>query len=133
MAFAHLHLHTEYSLLDGANRIGPLLDRVKELGMDACAITDHGVMYGVVDFYTEAKKRGIHPVIGCEVYVCENMDDTTSAASGMRAMNHLISAVRERRTGYQNLTQLVSEGWIARLLLSSPRGYGDAAKIPARA
>ena len=62
MAFAHLHLHTEYSLLDGANRIGPLLDRVKELGMDACAITDHGVMYGVVDFYTEAKKRGIHPV-----------------------------------------------------------------------
>ena len=60
MAFAHLHLHTEYSLLDGANRIGPLLDRVKELGMDACAITDHGVMYGVVDFYTEAKKRGIH-------------------------------------------------------------------------
>ena len=62
MAFAHLHLHTEYSLLDGSNRIGPLLDRVKELGMDACAITDHGVMYGVVDFYTEAKKRGIHPV-----------------------------------------------------------------------
>ena len=62
MAFAHLHLHTEYSLLDGANRIGPLLDRVKELGMDACAITDHGAMYGVVDFYTEAKKRGIHPV-----------------------------------------------------------------------
>ena len=58
MAFAHLHLHTEYSLLDGANRIGPLLDRVKELGMDACAITDHGAMYGVVDFYTEAKKRG---------------------------------------------------------------------------
>ena len=55
MAFAHLHLHTEYSLLDGANRIGPLLDRIKELGMDACAITDHGVMYGVVDFYTEAK------------------------------------------------------------------------------
>ena len=83
MAFAHLHLHTEYSLLDGANRIGPLLDRVKELGMDACAITDHGAMYGVVDFYTEAKKRGIHPVIGCEIYVCENMDDR-SAANGMR-------------------------------------------------
>ena len=56
MAFAHLHLHTEYSLLDGANRIAPLLDRVKELGMDACAITDHGAMYGVIDFYTEAKK-----------------------------------------------------------------------------
>ena len=68
--FAHLHLHTEYSLLDGANRIGPLLDYVKELGMEHCAITDHGAMYGVVDFYEQAKKRGIHPVIGCEVYVC---------------------------------------------------------------
>ena len=60
MAFAHLHLHTEYSLLDGANRIGPLLDRVKALGMDACAITDHGAMYGVIDFYNEAKKRQFH-------------------------------------------------------------------------
>ena len=68
MAFAHLHLHTEYSLLDGANRIGPLLDRVKELGMDACAITDHGVMYGVIDFYRAAKAAGVKPIIGCEVY-----------------------------------------------------------------
>lgn len=109
MAFAHLHLHTEYSLLDGANRIGPLLDRIKELGMDACAITDHGAMYGVVDFYTEAKKRGIHPVIGCEIYVCDNMDDR-SAANGMRAMNHLI-LLCETQEGYQNLTKLVSEGW----------------------
>ena len=65
--FAHLHMHTEYSLLDGANRIGDLLDRVQALGMDACAITDHGVMYGVVDFYQQALRRGIHPVIGCEV------------------------------------------------------------------
>ena len=63
MAFAHLHLHTEYSLLDGANRISPLLDRVKELGMTACAVTDHGAMYGVIDFYTEAKKRGIDSVM----------------------------------------------------------------------
>ncbi|MDY3832281.1 MAG: PHP domain-containing protein, partial [Candidatus Ventricola sp.] len=69
MAFAHLHLHTEYSLLDGANRIGPLLDRVKELGMDACAITDHGVMYGVIDFYRACKAEGVKPIIGCEVYV----------------------------------------------------------------
>ena len=68
--FAHLHLHTEYSLLDGACRIKPLIERVKALGMDACAITDHGVMYGVVDFYRAAKEAGIHPVIGCEVYVC---------------------------------------------------------------
>ena len=67
--FAHLHLHTEYSLLDGACRIEPLLDKVQRLGMDSCAITDHGVMYGVVDFYKAARQRGIHPVIGCEVYV----------------------------------------------------------------
>ena len=109
MAFAHLHLHTEYSLLDGANRIGPLLDRVKALGMDACAITDHGAMYGVIDFYTEAKKRGIHPVIGCEIYTCQNMDDR-SAASGMRSTNHLI-LLCENEEGYRNLTKLVSEGW----------------------
>ena len=109
MAFAHLHLHTVYSLLDGANRIGPLMDRVKELGMDSCAITDHGAMYGVVDFYTEAKKRGIHPVIGCEVYTCDNMDDH-SPATGMRGINHLI-LLCETQEGYRNLTHLVSEGW----------------------
>ena len=109
MAFAHLHLHTEYSLLDGANRIGPLLDRVKELGMDACAITDHGVMYGVIDFYTEAKKRGIHPVIGCEVYVCDNMDEH-NAQLGMRGTSHLI-LLCETQEGYRNLTHLVSEAW----------------------
>ncbi|MCI6374342.1 MAG: DNA polymerase III subunit alpha, partial [Clostridiales bacterium] len=109
MAFAHLHLHTEYSLLDGANRIGPLLDRVKELGMDACAVTDHGAMYGVVDFYTEAKKRGIHPVIGCEVYTCDNMDEH-GASVGMRSYNHLI-LLCETQEGYRNLTHLVSESW----------------------
>ena len=109
MAFAHLHLHTEYSLLDGANRIGSLLDRVKELGMDACAITDHGAMYGVIDFYTEAKKRGIHPVIGCEIYTCDNMDDR-SLQNGLRATNHLI-LLCETQEGYRNLTKLVSEGW----------------------
>ena len=109
MSFAHLHVHTEYSLLDGACRIRDLPKLVKSMGQTACAITDHGVMYGVVDFYTEAKKRGIHPVIGCEVYVCENMDDR-SAANGMRAMNHLI-LLCETQEGYQNLTKLVSEGW----------------------
>ena len=67
MAFTHLHVHTEYSLLDGSNKIKELISRVKELGMDSVAITDHGVMYGAVDFYKEAKKNGIHPVIGCEV------------------------------------------------------------------
>ena len=107
MAFVHLHNHTEYSLLDGANRIGPLLDRIKELGMDACAITDHGVMYGVVDFYQEAQKRGIHPVIGCEVYTCENMEDKRP---GAREYNHLI-LLCENQTGYQNLIKLVSAGF----------------------
>ena len=69
MDFTHLHVHTEYSLLDGSNKIKELVARVKELGMDSVAITDHGVMFGVIDFYKEAKKQGIHPVIGCEVYV----------------------------------------------------------------
>ena len=105
--FTHLHVHTEYSLLDGAARITRLLDRVKELGMDSCAITDHGVMYGVVDFYREAKKRGIHPVIGCEVYVCPNHLDKTSAA---REYNHLILLCKNQ-TGYQNLIKLVSRGF----------------------
>ena len=76
--FAHLHLHTEYSLLDGACRIKPLVARLKELGMTSCAITDHGVMYGVVDFYRAAKEAGIHPVIGCEAYVCPDMDNKIS-------------------------------------------------------
>ncbi len=105
--FAHLHLHTEYSLLDGASRIGPLLDHVKELGMEHCAITDHGVMYGVVDFYQQAKERGIHPVIGCEVYICSDMDEKLS---GTREYSHLI-LLCENQTGYQNLIYLVSQGF----------------------
>lgn len=72
MDFTHLHVHTEYSLLDGSNKIKELVARVKELGMDSVAITDHGVMFGVIDFYKEAKKQGIHPVIGCEVYVARD-------------------------------------------------------------
>ena len=105
--FCHLHVHTEYSLLDGANRIKDLIARVKSLGMTSCAITDHGVMYGVVDFYKEAKKEGIHPVIGCEVYVCRDMDAKTDAG---REMSHLI-LLCENQTGYQNLIKLVSEGF----------------------
>ena len=106
--FAHLHLHTEYSLLDGACRIKPLMARLKELGMQSCAVTDHGVMYGVVDFYRAAKEAGIHPVIGCEVYVCPDMDNKTSAA---RDYSHLI-LLCENDVGYRNLTRLVSEGVI---------------------
>lgn len=72
MSFAHLHVHTEYSLLDGSNKIKEYVSRVKELGMNSAAITDHGVMYGVIDFYREARKQGIKPILGCEVYVAPN-------------------------------------------------------------
>ena len=106
--FAHLHLHTEYSLLDGACRIKPLMERLKALGMTSCAVTDHGVMYGVVDFYRAAKEAGIHPVIGCEVYVCPDMDNKTSTT---RDYSHLI-LLCENQKGYENLSRLVSEGFI---------------------
>ena len=106
--FTHLHLHTEYSLLDGACRIKPLMERLKALGMTSCAVTDHGVMYGVVDFYRACKENGIHPVIGCEVYVCPDMDDKTSLS---RDYSHLI-LLCENQTGYQNLVKLVSEGFV---------------------
>ncbi len=104
MAFAHLHLHTEYSLLDGACRIATLPDRLKAAGMDACAVTDHGVMYGAVDFYRACKKAGIHPVIGCEMYVCPDMDNKTSQT---RNLSHLI-LLCENETGYRNLMLLDS-------------------------
>ena len=72
MAFTHLHLHTEYSLLDGACQIPKLVQRIKALGMDSCAITDHGVMYGCIDFYQAMKAEGLKPIIGCEAFVCQN-------------------------------------------------------------
>lgn len=106
-AFAHLHSHTEFSLLDGSNRIRDYLDRVKELGMESAAITDHGVMYGVVDFYKYAKEIGIHPVIGCEVYVApKGMAEKSSS----ERYHHLV-LLAENNTGYQNLCRLVSEGF----------------------
>ena len=107
MGFAHLHLHTEYSLLDGACRLGPLVDRAKDLGMESLAITDHGVMYGVVDFYEACNKAGIHPVIGCEVYVAPGSRFDRTA--GGRA--HLI-LLCETQQGYQNLIKLCSAGFI---------------------
>ena len=107
MAFAHLHLHTEYSLLDGACRIKNLPALIKELGMDACAITDHGVLYGVVDFYTACQDAGVHPVIGCEMYLCPNMDEKVYAN---REYSHLI-LLCENNTGYQNLMYLCSEAF----------------------
>lgn len=106
MDFAHLHLHTEYSLLDGCCRIGPLLDAVRERGQESVAITDHGVMYGAVEFYKQAKKRGLHPVIGCEVYVAPRtrFDKQKPLDS---AYSHLV-LLCENNTGYQNLIKMVS-------------------------
>ncbi|MBQ2954069.1 MAG: DNA polymerase III subunit alpha [Clostridia bacterium] len=108
MSFTHLHLHTEYSLLDGACRIPKLVQRVKALGMDSCAITDHGVMYGCIDFYQAMKAEGIKPVIGCEVYVCRDRTDKTTA---QREYSHLILLCENNR-GYENLMHLVSEGFL---------------------
>ncbi|MBQ9516251.1 MAG: DNA polymerase III subunit alpha, partial [Ruminococcus sp.] len=109
MSFTHLHLHTEYSLLDGACRIPLLVKRAKELGQDALAITDHGVMYGVIDFYRACLKEGIHPVIGCEVYVAPRTRyDKTFELD--REYSHLI-LLCENNQGYQNLIKLVSLGF----------------------
>ena len=108
MSFTHLHLHTEYSLLDGACRIPKLVERIKALGMISCAITDHGVMYGCIDFYSAMKDAGIKPIIGCEVYVCRDRLDKSAAN---REYSHLI-LLCENNTGYQNLMKLVSEGFL---------------------
>ena len=108
MSFTHLHLHTEYSLLDGACRIPSLVKKLKELGMDSCAITDHGVLYGAIDFYTAMTEAGIKPIIGCEAYVCRDRKD--KSATG-RENSHLI-LLCENNTGYQNLMRLISEGFL---------------------
>ena len=107
MAFTHLHLHTEYSLLDGACQIPKLVQRIKALGMDSCAITDHGVMYGCIDFYQAMKAEGLKPIIGCEAYVCQNRREKGNFS---REYSHLI-LLCENNTGYQNLMKLISEGF----------------------
>jgi DNA polymerase-3 subunit alpha len=104
--FAHLHVHTEYSLLDGMCRIPQLIARTKELGMDSLAITDHGAMYGVIDFYVAAKEAGIKPIIGCEVYVAET--DCHSRESAHKTPYHLTLLVKNEK-GYRNLLQLVTK------------------------
>ena len=110
MSFVHLHVHTEYSLLDGACRIRDLPALVKSMGQNACAITDHGVMYGAVDFYRACQKEGIHPIIGCEVYVAhrtrfdkQHEFDTES--------RHLVLLCKNE-TGYRNLSYMVSQAYI---------------------
>ena len=110
MSFVHLHTHTEYSLLDGSNKIKDYVARVKELGMDSAAITDHGVMYGVVDFYEECRKQGVHPVLGCEVYVAPGSRFDREHVSGEDRYYHLI-LLAENNTGYQNLVKIVSKGF----------------------
>ena len=106
MPFTHLHVHTEYSLLDGASRIKELIKTTKELGMDSIAITDHGAMYGVIDFYKEAKKQGVKPIIGCEVYVAPGARQEHREVNGVRYYHLILLA--ENQTGYRNLVKLVS-------------------------
>ncbi len=110
MAFAHLHVHTEYSLLDGSNKIKEYVKRVKELGMTAAAITDHGAMYGVIDFYRAARAEGINPILGCEVYVAPNSRFDREITGGDDRYYHLV-LLAENNTGYANLSKIVSRGF----------------------
>ena len=111
MNFTHLHVHTEYSLLDGSNKIKEYVDRVKELGMDSAAITDHGVMYGVIDFYRAARAAGINPILGCEVYVAPGSRFDREAGSGEDRYYHLV-LLAENNQGYSNLMKIVSKGFV---------------------
>lgn len=111
MNFTHLHVHTEYSLLDGSNKIREYVARVKELGMDSAAITDHGVMYGVIDFYRAAKEAGINPILGCEVYVAPGSRFDREAGSGDDRYYHLV-LLAENNQGYSNLMKIVSRGFV---------------------
>ena len=109
--FVHLHNHTEYSVLDGACRIHEMLDRCKQYGMDACAITDHGALFGVVDFYLACKKAGIKPIIGCELYVARGSRHDKSARTASASYDHLL-VLCENETGYHNLCRLSSKGYL---------------------
>ncbi len=111
MAFTHLHVHTEYSLLDGSSKIGELVSRAKELGMDSMAITDHGAMYGVIDFYKAAKAAGIKPILGCEVYVAPGSRFDRETVRGEDRYYHLV-LLAENNEGYQNLMKIVSKGYV---------------------
>ena len=111
MAFTHLHVHTEYSLLDGSSKIKELAARAKELGMDSLAITDHGAMYGVIDFYKAAREVGVKPILGCEVYVAPGSRFDRETVSGEDRYYHLV-LLAENNEGYQNLMKIVSKGFI---------------------
>ena len=111
MNFTHLHVHTEYSLLDGSNKIKEYVARVKELGMDSAAITDHGVMYGVIDFYRAAREVGINPILGCEVYVAPGSRFDKDTGTGEDRYYHLV-LLAENNKGYSNLMKIVSKGFV---------------------
>ena len=111
MAFTHLHVHTEYSLLDGSCKIKELVAKAKELGMDSMAITDHGVMYGVIDFYRAAREVGIKPIIGCEIYVAPNSRFDREQTGGEDRYYHLV-LLAENDIGYHNLMKIVSNGFV---------------------
>src|SRR5437588_10120374 len=109
--FAHLHLHTDYSLLDGAIQIKPLAERIKELGMKACAMTDHGNLYGAVSFYKEMKALDIKPIIGCEIYLSPGSRfDKKETVRGEKPYNHMILLAKDRE-GYHNLVRLTSKAF----------------------
>ncbi len=110
--FVHLHLHTEYSLLDGANRIDKLIDKIKELGMSSVAITDHGNMFGVIQFYQKAQKAGIRPIIGCEVYIAPRSRFDKTSTHGVSNASHHLVLLAKNETGYKNLIKLVSAGYL---------------------
>ena len=110
MSFTHLHVHTEYSLLDGSSKIKELVHQAKELGMDSIAITDHGAMYGVIDFYRAAKAEGIKPIIGCEIYVTTGSRFDKAASQGDKRYYHLV-LLAENNTGYANLMKIVSRAF----------------------
>lgn len=111
MSFVHLHTHTQYSLKDATNKISEYVARVKELGQNACAITDHGVMYGCMDFYKECKAQGIKPILGCEVYVAPGSRLDKDLSQDENRYYHLI-LLAETNEGYQNLVKICSQGFI---------------------
>ena len=110
MAFTHLHLHTEYSLLDGACRLGELCAAAKDLGQNALAVTDHGNMFAAVEFYKTAKEHGIKPIIGCEVYVAER--NHTDKVHGLDNQRYHLVLLCENETGYKNLIKMISKAWV---------------------
>ncbi len=111
MAFTHLHVHTEYSLLDGSGKIREMTARARELGMSSLAITDHGAMYGVIDFYHACKEAGIKPIIGCEVYVAPGSRFDRENNAGEDRYYHLV-LLAENNQGYANLMKIVSKGYV---------------------